>query len=38
MEYYNAVRTHLSLSKDAPNGRAIQRSRPDMNIDGEGNS
>src|SRR6516164_7787036 len=25
MEYYNAVRTHLSLRKDAPNGRAIQR-------------
>ena len=24
MEYYNAVRTHLSLGKDAPNGRAIQ--------------
>jgi len=25
MEYYNAVRTHLSLGKDAPNRRAIQR-------------
>src|SRR3974390_2326093 len=25
MEYYNAVRTHLSLRKDAPNGTAIQR-------------
>jgi transposase InsO family protein len=25
MDYYNAVRTHLSLEKDAPNGRAIQR-------------
>jgi hypothetical protein len=25
MEYYNPVRTHLSLGKDAPNGRAIQR-------------
>jgi transposase InsO family protein len=25
MEYYNAVRTHLSLEKDAPIGRAIQR-------------
>jgi transposase InsO family protein len=25
MEYYNAVRTHLSLGKDAPNGRATQR-------------
>jgi transposase InsO family protein len=25
MEYYNMVRTHLSLGKDAPNGRAIQR-------------
>jgi transposase InsO family protein len=25
MEYYNAMRTHLSLGKDAPNGRAIQR-------------
>jgi hypothetical protein len=25
MDYYNAVRTHLSLRKDAPNGRAIQR-------------
>jgi hypothetical protein len=25
MAYYNAVRTHLSLGKDAPNGRAIQR-------------
>ena len=25
MEYYNAVRTHLSLRKDAPNGRTIQR-------------
>ena len=25
MEYYNAVRTHLSLGKDAPIGRAIQR-------------
>jgi transposase InsO family protein len=25
MDYYNAVRTHLSLGKDAPNGRAIQR-------------
>jgi transposase InsO family protein len=25
MEYYNAARTHLSLGKDAPNGRAIQR-------------
>ena len=24
MEYYNAVRTHLSLGKDAPNWRAIQ--------------
>jgi hypothetical protein len=24
-DYYNAVRTHLSLGKDAPNGRAIQR-------------
>jgi transposase InsO family protein len=27
MEYYNAVRTHLSLAKDAPIGRAIQRCR-----------
>jgi transposase InsO family protein len=26
MDYYNAVRTHLSLGKDAPNRRAIQRS------------
>ena len=25
LEYYNAVRTHLSLERDAPNGRAIQR-------------
>jgi len=25
MDYYNAVRTHLWLGKDAPNGRAIQR-------------
>ena len=25
MEYYNAVRTHLSLGKDTPKGRAIQR-------------
>jgi transposase InsO family protein len=25
LEYYNAVRTHVSLEKDAPNGRAIQR-------------
>jgi transposase InsO family protein len=25
MEYYNAVRTHISLGKDASNGRAIQR-------------
>jgi transposase InsO family protein len=25
LEYYNAMRTHLSLGKDAPNGRAIQR-------------
>jgi hypothetical protein len=25
MEYYNAVRTHLSLGKDAFNGRAIRR-------------
>jgi transposase InsO family protein len=25
MEYYNAVRTHLSLGKDAPTGRAVQR-------------
>jgi Integrase core domain len=25
MDYYNAVRTHLSLGKNAPNGRAIQR-------------
>ena len=25
LEYYNAVRTHLSLGKNAPNGRAIQR-------------
>jgi transposase InsO family protein len=25
VDYYNAVRTHLSLGKDAPNGRAIQR-------------
>ena len=25
MDYYNAMRTHLSLGKDAPNGRAIQR-------------
>jgi len=25
LEYYNAVRTHLSLGKDAPNRRAIQR-------------
>jgi hypothetical protein len=25
LDYYNAVRTHLSLGKDAPNGRAIQR-------------
>jgi len=25
MEYYNAVRTHLSLGKDAPHGRAIER-------------
>ena len=25
LDYYNAVRTHLSLEKDAPNGRAIQR-------------
>jgi transposase InsO family protein len=25
MEYYNAFRTHLSLGKDAPNRRAIQR-------------
>jgi transposase InsO family protein len=25
MDYYNAVRTHLSLGKDAPNRRAIQR-------------
>ncbi len=25
MVYYNPVRTHLSLGKDAPNGRAIQR-------------
>jgi transposase InsO family protein len=24
LEYYNAMRTHLSLGKDAPNGRAIQ--------------
>jgi transposase InsO family protein len=24
MEYYNAVRTHLSLGKDAPNRRAVQ--------------
>ena len=24
MEYYNATRTHLSLGKDAPNGRAAQ--------------
>ena len=25
MDYYNAMRTHLSLGKDTPNGRAIQR-------------
>ena len=25
MEYYNVVRTLLSLGKDAPNGRAIRR-------------
>jgi hypothetical protein len=25
MEYYNAVRTHLSLAKDAPVRRLIQR-------------
>ena len=25
IEYYNAFRTHLSLGKDAPNRRAIQR-------------
>lgn len=25
MGYYNAVHAHLSLGKDAPNGRAIQR-------------
>jgi transposase InsO family protein len=25
VDYYNAVRTHLSLGKDAPSGRAIQR-------------
>jgi hypothetical protein len=25
MDYYNAMRTHLSLGKDAPNGRAILR-------------
>jgi len=25
LDYYNAVRTHLSLGKDAPNGRGIQR-------------
>ena len=25
MEYYNAVRTHLSLGKDAPNRRAVQK-------------
>jgi transposase InsO family protein len=25
MDYYNAARTHLSLGKDAPNGRATQR-------------
>jgi hypothetical protein len=25
MEYYNAVRTHLSLGKDAPNRRAVRR-------------
>lgn len=25
MDYYNAVRTHLALGKDAPNGRAILR-------------
>jgi transposase InsO family protein len=25
MGYYNSVRTHLSLGKDAPIGRAIQR-------------
>ena len=25
MEYYNTVRTHLSLGKDAPNQRIIQR-------------
>jgi len=27
MDYYNAMRTHLLLGKDAPNGRAIQRHR-----------
>ena len=25
LDYYNAVRTHLSLEKNAPKGRAIQR-------------
>ncbi len=25
MEYYNAVRTHLSLDKDAPGRRIVQR-------------
>jgi hypothetical protein len=25
MEYYNAMRTHLSFGKIAPNGRAVQR-------------
>jgi hypothetical protein len=28
MDYYNAMRTHLSLGKDAPNGRAILRHGP----------
>ncbi|MEJ2378212.1 MAG: hypothetical protein P8Y71_23460, partial [Pseudolabrys sp.] len=25
LDYYNTLRTHLSLGKDAPDGRAIQR-------------
>jgi transposase InsO family protein len=25
IDYYNAMRTHLSLGKDAPNGRVVQR-------------
>ncbi len=27
-DYYQTVRTHLSLKKDAPDGRPIQRSQP----------